>query len=64
MTTIIQLLMTFISFLMNALKNDDFVKIIKSKSHTAKVTGSSGAVRSITWKPTNFYATGEAEKTR
>ena len=44
------------------IKNDDFVKIIKSKSHTAKVTGSSGAVRSITWKPTNFYATGEAEK--
>ena len=41
---------------------DDFVKIIKSKSHTAKVTGSSGAVRSITWEPTNFYATGEAEK--
>ena len=44
------------------IKNDDFVKIIKSKSHTAKVTGSSGAVRSITWEPTNFYATGEAEK--
>lgn len=44
------------------IKNDDFVKIIKSKSHTAKFTGSSGAVRSITWEPTNFYATGEAEK--
>ena len=44
------------------IKNDDFVKIIKSKSHTAKVTGSSGAVRSITWEPTNFYATGEAKK--
>lgn len=36
--------------------------LTKSKSHTAKVTGSSGAVRSITWEPTNFYATGEAEK--
>lgn len=62
MTTIIQLLMTFISFFNECIKNDDFVKIIKSKSHTAKVTGSSGAVRSITWEPTNFYATGEAEK--
>ena len=64
MTTIIQLLMTFISIFNECIKNDDFVKIIKSKSHTAKVTGSSGAVRSITWKPTNFYATGEAGKTR
>ena len=57
-TTAYDLYLIFIE----CIKNDDFVKIIKSKSHTAKVTGSSGAVRSITWEPTNFYATGEAEK--
>ena len=42
------------------IKHDDFVKIIMAKSHTAKVTGNDGTVRSITWEPTNFYATGDA----
>ena len=44
------------------IKHDDFVKIIRAKSHTANITGSDGTVRSVTWEPTNFYATGEAEK--
>ena len=44
------------------IKHDDFVKIIMAKSHTAKVTGNDGTVRSITWEPTNFYATGDAKK--
>ena len=44
------------------IKHDDFVKIIMEKSHTAKVTGNDGTVRSITWEPTNFYATGDAKK--
>ena len=61
MMTIIQLLMTFISFLMNAL-NDEFCQNHQIKITYRKGTGSSGAVRSITWEPTNFYATGEAEK--
>lgn len=39
-----------------------FVKIIMEKSHTAKITGNDGTVRSITWEPTNFYATGDAKK--
>ena len=43
-------------------KYDDFVKIIMAKSHTAKVTGNDGTIRSITWEPTNFYATGDAKK--
>ena len=33
-----------------------------AKSHTAKITGNDGTVRSITWEPTNFYATGDAKK--
>lgn len=44
------------------IKHDDFVKIIRAKSHTANITGSDGTARSVTWEPTNFYATGEAEK--
>ena len=44
------------------IKHDDFVKIIMEKSHTAKITGNDGTVRSITWEPTNFYATGDAKK--
>lgn len=44
------------------IKYDDFVKIIMAKSHTAKVTGNDGTIRSITWEPTNFYATGDAKK--
>ena len=44
------------------IKHEDFVKIIRAKSHTANITGSDGTVRSVTWEPTNFYATGEAEK--
>ena len=44
------------------IKHDDFVKIIMAKSHTAKVTGNDGTIRSITWEPTNFYATGDAKK--
>ena len=44
------------------IKHEDFLKIIKAKSHTAKITGSDGTVRNITWEPTNFYATGDAEK--
>ena len=44
------------------IKHDDFVKIIIAKSNTAKVTGNDGTIRSITWEPTNFYATGDAKK--
>lgn len=44
------------------IKHDDFVKIIRAKSHTVNIKGSDGTVRSVTWEPTNFYATGEAAK--
>ena len=46
------------------IKHDDFVKIIMAKSHTAKVTGNDGTVRSITWEPTNFYATENGTGTK
>ncbi|MCI6535723.1 D-alanyl-D-alanine carboxypeptidase family protein [Bariatricus sp. SGI.161] len=43
------------------LKYDEFVNIISADSHVASITGADGTVRQITWQPTNFYATGEAE---
>lgn len=43
------------------LKYDEFVEIISSDSYTADITGADGTVRQVTWEPTNYYATGEAQ---
>lgn len=43
-----------------AVKYDEFVDIISADSYTAQITGADGAVRFVTWKPTSFYARGEA----
>lgn len=43
-----------------AVKYDEFVDIISADSYTAQITSADGAVRSVTWKPTSFYARGEA----
>ena len=39
-----------------AVKYDEFVDIISADSYTAQITGADGAVRSVTWEPTSFYA--------
>lgn len=43
-----------------AVKYDEFVDIISADSYTAQITDADGAVRSVTWEPTSFYARGEA----
>lgn len=43
-----------------AVKYDEFVDIISADSYTAQITSADGAVRSVTWKPTSFYARGKA----
>ena len=43
-----------------AVKYDEFVEIISADSYTAQITGADGAVRSVTWEPTSFYARGAA----
>lgn len=42
------------------IKHDEFIQMIQADSYTANITAADGTVRHDTWKPTNFYATGEA----
>ncbi len=43
------------------IKQEAFVEIVNADSYTASITGADGAVREITWTPTNYYAKGNAE---
>ena len=42
------------------IKHQEFVDIISADSYKAKITGADGAVREVTWEPTNYYALGQA----
>lgn len=40
------------------IQNEDFMKIIESKSYTASITEADGSIRTEKWTPTNYYAKG------
>lgn len=40
------------------IQNEDFMKIIESKSYTASITKADGSIRTEKWTPTNYYAKG------
>lgn len=43
-------------------KHKEFTDIIGRSSYTADIQSSNGTTRKVTWKPTNYYATGEAKR--
>ncbi len=44
-----------------ALKYDVFREILETKEFNTAITTSDGNMRSVNWKPTNYYATGDAK---
>lgn len=44
-----------------AVQNDTFREIIELTTYSAAITGADGAQRTEEWKPTNFYAVGDAQ---
>lgn len=42
------------------IKNQEFLDILQTTSYTSNITSADGSLQQITWRPTNFYATGEA----
>lgn len=44
------------------IKHKEFRDIIGKDSYTAKIQSANGTTRKVTWKPTNYYATGEAKR--
>ena len=47
-----------------ALKSEDFKTIIECKEYNTSITASDGTMRSVSWKPTNYYASGDAQAPR
>lgn len=43
------------------IQDQRFLDIISQHSYTASITGADGAVRSVTWAPTNYYSQGEVK---
>ena len=43
-----------------SIKDQRFMDIISMDSYSAEITGADGTVRTETWKPTNYYASGNA----
>ena len=44
------------------IKHEEFVQVISAQAYDPQITGADGNPRSVEWKPTNFYATGEASR--
>ena len=42
------------------LQNPQFVEMISQTSYTANLTSASGVPYTMTWEPTNYYASGDA----
>ncbi len=43
------------------IKNSEFVDVISASAYTANIQGADGTIRSLEWKPTNYYAAGMAQ---
>lgn len=44
-----------------ALKHDEFREIMETKEFNTAITTSDGNMRSVNWRPTNYYASGDAK---
>ena len=45
-----------------ALKYDEFREVLETKEFNTAITTSDGNMRSVNWKPTNYYASGDAKE--
>ena len=43
------------------IKHSEFVDVISASAYTANIQGADGTMRSLEWKPTNYYAAGMAQ---
>lgn len=43
------------------IKHSEFVDVISASAYTANIQGADGTIRSLEWKPTNYYAAGMAQ---
>lgn len=43
------------------IKHSEFIDVISASSYTANIQGADGTVRTMEWKPTNYYAAGLAQ---